>query len=60
MFYSQEMIEFLKDEVANGSIIAIALKETTFSTYTFTADDTNFMKTLGAVDDCSVDKIGEQ
>ena len=52
------MISFLKDEVATGSIIIIAVRDATNSDL-FTEEQVAYMERLGATDNCSV-KAGKE
>ena len=47
------MINFLKDNVENGSVIIIAVRDSTLSTH-FTGDQVAYMRRLGQTSKCSV------
>ena len=48
------MINFLEEEVENGSVIITAVRDSTLSTH-FTEDQIAYMRRLGAKNNCSVE-----
>ena len=52
-FQVKNMINFLKDNVENGSVIIIAVRDSTLSTH-FTGDQVAYMRRLGQTSKCSV------